>query len=162
MAVNFVCGSTGAGKTTYARGLAAERNAVRFSIDDWMNELYWPDQEPGADYRWALERVERCERRIWAVARDILATGGEVVLDLGFTERRQRDRLRAWAAEADVEVLTHFLDVDAETRRARVKRRNAEKGDTFVFKVTDDMFDFMEGLFEPPTDAEGPLETIRT
>ncbi|MEQ9519073.1 MAG: ATP-binding protein [Parvibaculum sp.] len=160
MRVNLICGSTGAGKTTYAQKLADERGAVRFSIDEWMSELFWPDQMPGTDYRWAIERVERCERQIWTVSREVLARGSEVVLDLGFTKREQRERFCAWADKTGAETITHYLAVDAATRRARVYQRNAEKGDTFAFEVTDEMFDFMETIFEPPTGEEGTLKTV--
>ncbi|MBG53538.1 MAG: hypothetical protein CML99_14130 [Rhodobiaceae bacterium] len=160
MQVNLICGSTGAGKTTYAQTLASERSAIRFSIDEWMSELFWPDQQVGADYRWAIERVERCERQIWAVSREVLARGGSVVLDLGFTTREQRGRFRVWADEAGAETIIHYLAVDEATRRARVHQRNAEKGETFAFEVTDEMFDFMETIFEPPTGEEGTLKTV--
>lgn len=160
MQVNLICGSTGAGKTTYARSLASEHSAIRFSIDEWMSELFWPDQQVGADYRWAVERVERCERQIWAVSREILSRGGSVVLDLGFTTREQRERFRAWADEAGAETVTHYLATDVATRRTRVHQRNATKGETFAFEVTDEMFDFMETIFEPPTGDEGTLNIV--
>jgi predicted kinase len=163
MRVNLVSGSTGAGKTTFARKLAEETQAVRFSIDEWMNNLYWPDKEPGADYRWAIERVERCERQIWASALEVLRCGQDVVLDLGFTERRQRERFAVLAEDAAVEIVTHFVTSDPDVRRARVHQRNIEKRETFEFEVTDDMFDFMEGIFEPPTeDEQGRLEIVQT
>jgi len=163
MRVNLVSGSTGAGKTTFARKLAHEKQVVRFSIDEWMNNLYWPDQEPGADYRWAIERVERCERQIWASALEVLRCERDVVLDLGFTEKRQRARFAELAMEVSAELVTYFVSADPDVRRARVRRRNEEKRETFEFEVTDDMFDFMEGIFEPPTDDEpGKLEVIQT
>jgi len=163
MRVNLVSGSTGAGKSTYARALAEERQAVRFSIDEWMNNLYWPDQEPGADYRWAIERVERCERQIWASALEVLRCGRDVVLDLGFTEKRQRARFAELAMEVGAELVTYYVAADADVRRTRVRQRNEEKRETFEFEVTDDMFDFMEGIFEPPTDDEpGVLLTVET
>ena len=158
--VNIVCGSTGAGKTTFARALAEELGAARFSIDEWMGELFWPDQQPGADYRWAIERVERCERQIWSVSRDLLKIGCDVVLDLGFTESVQRRRFIEWAQQAGGDPVIHYLDVDAETRRRRVHERNRAKDGTYVFHVDDEMFDFMENLFEPPTAGEGATVLI--
>ena len=163
MRVNLVSGSTGAGKTSFARKLAEEKQAVRFSIDEWMNNLYWPDQAPGADYRWAIERVERCEHQIWASALEVLRCERGVILDLGFTERRQRARFAKWAMEAEAALVTYFVTANPDVRRARVRQRNVEKRETFEFEVTDDMFDFMEGIFEPPTDDEpGKLEIIQT
>jgi hypothetical protein len=37
-----------------------------------------------------------------------------------------------------------------------VEARNAQKGETYQlgFDVTREMFDFVEGLWEPPTEAE--------
>lgn len=37
--IHLVAGSTGAGKTTYARKLCAEIGALHFSIDQWMATL---------------------------------------------------------------------------------------------------------------------------
>jgi hypothetical protein len=51
-------------------------------------------------------------------------------------------------------VKLHYLDVDVETRRARVRRRNVERAGTYAFEVSDAMFDVMERWFEPPTDDE--------
>ena len=39
--IHLICGSTGAGKTTYALELAERIGAVRFSIDEWMTALFW-------------------------------------------------------------------------------------------------------------------------
>ncbi len=41
--VHLIAGSTGAGKTTYARALAEQVGGVRFSIDEWMTALFWMD-----------------------------------------------------------------------------------------------------------------------
>jgi tRNA A37 N6-isopentenylltransferase MiaA len=34
--LHFIAGSTGAGKTTYTKRLAAEIGGVCFAVDDWM------------------------------------------------------------------------------------------------------------------------------
>ena len=36
----LVCGPTGVGKTTYSISLAKEIEAIRFSIDHWMQTLF--------------------------------------------------------------------------------------------------------------------------
>lgn len=152
--VHLICGSTGAGKTTYAIALTERAGAIRFSIDEWMAALFVADAPATPDLAWGLDRTGRCEVQIWEVSRQVLARGLDVVLDLGLSKRAHRDRFRALAREAGAPSRLHYLDVDRETRRARVRTRNAERTGTFSVEVTDFMFDFMEGWFEPPDGDE--------
>jgi predicted kinase len=91
--VILVCGPVGAGKTTYSIALAKEIDAIRFSIDPWMQTLFAKDMQ-SLDYAWILERVDRCHQQIWEVAEQILKLNGNVILDLGFTSRQHRDRFK--------------------------------------------------------------------
>lgn len=155
---HLVCGSTGAGKTTYALKLAAEggaaAGAVRFSIDEWMAALYWPDAPKENVYAWALERTERIERQMLALCAQLFARGTDVIFDLGFFTRVQRERLRSAVAGLGAEPRLHYLDVPAAERWRRVSGRNEAEGETYALHVTRDMFDFCEDLFEPPDAAE--------
>ncbi|UQA57283.1 AAA family ATPase [Polyangium aurulentum] len=151
---HLICGSTGAGKTTYSLALAERLGAIRFSIDDWMATLFVPDWPPTPDLSWALERTARCEAQMWRMADQLLARGVDVIFDVGLSKREHRDRFRARAAQAGVPTRLHFLDVDAEVRRARVHQRNAEKIGSYSFEVNDEMFDFMETYFERPSADE--------
>ena len=36
----LTCGLTGSGKTYYSKGIENQRNAIRFSLDEWMIKLY--------------------------------------------------------------------------------------------------------------------------
>ncbi|WP_224244070.1 AAA family ATPase [Hyalangium gracile] len=152
--VHLICGSTGAGKTTYALVLADRVGAIRFSIDEWMASLFMMDYPLKPDLAWALERTARCEAQMWRMAEQLLARGHDVIFDVGLSKREHRDRFRARAAQVGFPTRLHFLDVDANTRRERVRRRNTEQAATYSFEVTDAMFDFMEGFFERPTADE--------
>ncbi|HKI97632.1 MAG TPA: ATP-binding protein [bacterium] len=151
---HLICGSTGAGKTTYALDLAVRTGAVRFSIDEWMAALFWPDAPPSRVYEWALERTERCERQILAVCAQLFARGQDAILDLGFFTRVQRERTAAGVRDAGGEPRLHYLPVPAPVRWERVAQRNAQGGETFALTVTREMFDFCEGLFEAPVETE--------
>lgn len=154
MKVVLVCGPVGAGKTTYSIALAKEINAIRFSIDPWMQTLFAKDIK-SLDYAWTLERVERCHQQIWEVAEQILQLNGNVILDLGFTSRKDRDRFKALGKSVNVGAEIHYLQVPIAVRKQRVKQRNADKNPSlYSFEITDFMFDFIEEKFEPPAESE--------
>jgi predicted kinase len=151
---HIVFGPQGAGKTTYSRKLAENATAVRFSIDEWMIELFGPDLPKSMSLSWIMPRVQRCEARIWSVVSQIGKAGGSVVLDLGFMRIDDRRRFSDLAKESGMASQLHFVDASHQVRRARVLARNQERGETFAFEVTAEMFDFMESKFESPTEAE--------
>ncbi len=152
--VHIVFGPQGAGKSTYSRRLADEGQAVHFSIDEWMQRLYGPDLPKPIDFAWIMERVQRCEDQIWAIASEVARVGGSVVLDLGFMRVDSRRRFMDLSRSQSLPSELHFVDAPLDVRKARVMARNSERGETFSFEVTPSMFDFMEEQFQRPTDAE--------
>lgn len=150
----LVCGPTGVGKTTYSLSLANEIKAVRFSIDPWMQTLFSKDMT-ALDFEWMMERVNRCSEQIWQVSEQILAIDGNVILDLGFTTKAQREIFANRGRELGIDPEIHYLDAPKDTRRKRVDKRNTEKNPSvYAFEVTDMMFNFMEPRFEAPDELE--------
>jgi predicted kinase len=154
MMLHFLCGSTGAGKTTYGRRLAEEIGGVFLSVDSWMSSLFWMDAPDPVDPAWAIERIERCRATIWQTAVDIARQGPPCLLEIGFTTQKVRAKYAALAAEAQLPVRLHFLDIPAEERWRRVEARNREETDQLGFAVTRAMFDYVEAIWEPPSTAE--------
>jgi predicted kinase len=152
--IHLVLGPQGAGKSTYARKLAKQEHAVRFSIDEWMQQLFGPDVPKAMSLSWIMDRVQRCEAQIWAMATQVCMNNGSVILDLGFTKIESRRNFRALAATIDADVQLHVLEAPYAARKERVVNRNIEKGETYSFEVTPMMFDFMEKEFQHPTDEE--------
>ena len=154
--VHLVCGPTGAGKTTYARTLAEGEGAVRFSIDEWMSSLFWMDAGHPFEPSWAMARVQRCAAVIWRTATDVCERGVPCVLEIGLTTAEARRRYAGLAMEAGLSVKLHLVDAPVEERWRRVQGRNAEAGEggQLPFELTREMFDFVETMWEPPSDAE--------
>ncbi|KFG97175.1 hypothetical protein GQ56_0111480 [Burkholderia paludis] len=159
-AVHIVFGAQGAGKSTYARTLATSTGATRFSIDEWMAQLYGPDLPDPVDLNWIMARVQRCESQIWRTAEQIAKNGGNVVLDLGFMKVRNRSAFVERAESAGISSALHYVTAPHDIRRDRVLTRNAEQGETFSFEVSPAMFDFMEKQFEDPTALELASATV--
>ncbi len=151
--MHLICGSTGAGKTTYAIALASRVKGIRFSIDDWMATLFVPERPNPPSLAWAAERVGRCVDQMWRTADQIVARDVDVVFDLGLSRRDDRDRLRMLTAQTKARCKLHYLDVSRETRLARVLGRSA--GPTRdSFGITPALFEAMDRCFEAPTDDE--------
>lgn len=151
---HIVCGPTGAGKTTYANALAERLGAAVFSIDDWMVTLFGPDIHSALDWVWINERADRCRRQILRTAVALSRAGQPTVLDIGLLRATDRQAAADSLQERGVAVRLHALDVDRETRWRRVEARNAEQGETFRLTVTRAMFDGVELVWQPPTEAE--------
>jgi predicted kinase len=151
---HLIYGPTASGKSTYARALASQKQAVRFAIDEWMHALFAPDKPEKMDMAWVMPRLARCQARIWATSQQILATGKDVVLELGLLRAQDRDRMRSLVETAGFEASFCFVDADLQVRPSRVVQRNTDKGETYSFDITPAMFDFMETYFEPPNAVE--------
>ncbi len=152
--IHLVCGSTGAGKTTYAGKLARQLGALHLSIDDWMVGLFAPDKPERPDWQWIDERVRRCERQMVTTALQLGRLGVPSILDLGLQRADQRQRIAAAVMADGLAVRLHFLDVDAAERWRRVEGRNHDQGETFRLAVTRPMFDFIETVWQPPSADE--------
>ena len=151
---HLVYGPTASGKSTFARKLAGEQNAVRFAIDEWMHTLFASDVSPSMDMSWAMARVARCQAQMWATAEQTLGAGVDVVMEFGLFRQLDRDRVRGLVEAAGHRASLCFIDAELGARRARVLQRNKEKGGTFSFEVSPLMFEAMETVFERPDHEE--------
>ncbi|AMS28806.1 MAG TPA: Zeta toxin [Hyphomonadaceae bacterium] len=153
-AFHLICGSTGAGKSTYAQALASDLGGLYFAIDRWMVTLFWQDSPQPIEFDWTMARIDRCEAMIFETAKQAVSIGVPAILDLGFTKSAHRQKFAKLAAEAQIPVVLHVLDVPVEERWARVEGRNANKGDTYAMEVDRSMFDFVETMWELPDAVE--------
>ena len=151
---HLICGSVGSGKTTYARALAERVRGVCLSADEWMVNLFLSDRPEPMSIAWAVERTVRCEQQMWAIGDQLLSHRIDVVFDVGLSKREHRERFRARAAQAGADSKLHYLDVDSDTRRERVRERNKQAAQQAALIVTDAMFDWMDRSFEEPDEDE--------
>lgn len=114
----LTCGLPGAGKTTLARQLAADRNAVRLTKDEWLWAL--------GSSPWNRPTGEKLEHELWRLAQEILRLGLSVLLDFGLWARVERDEMRSVARGLGVGVELHYLDVPIDELWRRIEARNSE------------------------------------
>ncbi len=152
--IHLVIGSTGAGKSTYARTLADRHAAARFAIDEWMTALFFPDRPDEAPPDWYMDRIARATDVIWDTVGQLVPLGVSVVLEIGLTRRDDRQAFYNRVRRAGHRLHLHVVDAPREVRWNRVDARNRERGNTYAMQVTRPMFDFVEGMWEPPDAAE--------
>jgi predicted kinase len=152
--IHLIVGNTGSGKTTYSNKLKSKTNGIIFSIDKWNNTLFLADKKPSDGLEWFLERIERAEKMIMDLVKQLENSKTDSILDLGLSKFEHREKFRKFANLNNYELTTHFLDISKNTRLNRVMKRNTEKGETFEFEVSKENFDFMETWFEKPTGKE--------
>jgi len=159
--IHLIIGPVGAGKSTFGRELAATHRAVRLTLDEWMPVLFSPDRPDDGVMAWYVERAERCVEQIWRVARDVLAVDRDVVLEIGLIRRLQREAFYARLDAQPSPLTVYVLDAPREVRRARVARRNIERGATFAMEVPPHIFELASDLWEPPTAEERATYDVR-
>src|SRR3954470_5018522 len=113
----LTCGLPGAGKTTTARQLAAERRALRLTQDEWLIAL--------GSNPWDAPTREKLDHELWRLAQEVLRLGVSVIVDFGLWARSERDEMRLAARRLGVGVELHYLDVPADELWRRIDARNS-------------------------------------
>jgi len=114
----LIVGLPGAGKTTWARRLEAERAGVRLTPDEWMDALFGTNEVDGR--RWVLE-----SQMLWGVAARVLELGVDAVLDYGCWSEEERDLFRTRANDLGALAEIVVLDLPFEVLWERIEARNA-------------------------------------
>ena len=117
--VELICGKICSGKSTYARTLLQEKNAVALSCDEAMRML---EDVLCDDYDAAAAQVKRYLHK---KAVDLANAGCRVVLDWGFWTRAERMQVSAYYARAGISARWHYIDVSDAQWEKQIAQRNA-------------------------------------
>lgn len=142
----LMVGLPGSGKTTLARRLEAEHDALRLTPDEWMLPLFGAGES--GDRRWLLE-----SELLWSVAARALGLGVNVILDYGCWARSERDLFRTRAADLGVGFELHVLNVPLDELWQRVDGRNRLTLPG-VPHITCAELEEWVGWYQPPTPNE--------
>ena len=145
----LICGLPGAGKTTLAKQLEQEKQALRLCPDEWVAPLLKDasDQVELDRLRSPIESVQ------WEVAKRVLSLGVNVILENGFWSQDERSSYRLQAEALGAKVALRFRKVSRGELWTRLSKRNATlPPGTFV--VTKKQLDLWWSWFEVPTIEE--------
>jgi predicted kinase len=153
--LSLIIGPVGAGKSTFARQLSQQQSAIRLTLDEWMAQLYGPDERPAVGrIEWYIERTKRCLEQIWRLTSRAHEVGANIILEIGLIQRSEREAFYKRVSDAGWAMTVYVLDAPRELRRERVMKRNAVRGDTFSMEVPMPFFEIASDRWEPPTQTE--------
>lgn len=147
----FFCGKMGAGKSTHAKLIAAENNAVLLSEDAWLAALYPNAISNLQDY---VHYSDLLKAPIKQLVHSILSTGTNVVMDFPANTPAQREWFRAIYSEVGADHSLVFLDVPDALCLAQIAQRRQEQPERAATD-TAEMFDAVTKYFVAPTVEEG-------
>lgn len=148
--LHLMVGLPSSGKTTEAKKLEREYNALRLTPDEWQYFLFGHDiSDPEHD-----ERHTRVEALMWEIAVKVLKSGVDVILDFGFWTKSERDEFRQKARSLGANTKIHYMDVPNNMIWDRLSVRNQSAGNDAIFYVGKEDFDAWSRLFEVPTKQE--------
>ncbi|MBR4125982.1 MAG: AAA family ATPase [Alphaproteobacteria bacterium] len=141
--VHFLCGYMGFGKSTIARRLAIQYNAVILNNDEFMRELFGRSL-PEDEFQKAHDKVSKFT---WQLGERIISIGTSVIFDRGFWSRKSRKEAVERAGIFCDSIQFHQIECDMETAKQRVLNRTATNGD--ALDIDEETFDRLAHCYEP-------------
>ena len=133
------------GKTSAARRIEIEHEALRLTKDEWMKALYGHENPSSAQ--------DVIEGRLIQIGLRALELGANVVIDFGLWGRDERSALRQAAADRGARVELRYFEVTRAEQRRRLDRRQAEAPDT-TWPMSEEQLAGWAAGFEIPTPGE--------
>jgi predicted kinase len=133
------------GKTTAARRIEIEQDAIRLTKDEWVKALYGHDNPPSAQ--------DVIEGRLIHIGLRALELGTNVVIDYGLWSRDERSSLRQAAADLGAIVEMRYFALTPAEQRRRLDQRQAEAPHT-TWPMSDEELAEWAARFDVPTPGE--------
>jgi predicted kinase len=146
----LVSGKIASGKSTLAKQLAIQNDAILICQDDWLATLFPDEIRTLEDY---VKYFGRLANAMGKHVADILKTGKSVVLDFPANTLQTRAWMRSIGDAANCKIEMHYLDVSDQVCLKRLKSRN-ESGE-HPYKTNEDEFLQFAKYFVVPATSEG-------
>ena len=149
--VILICGKICSGKTTYAKDIAKNINAVILSVDELMLTLF--GQHVGEKHD---EMVEKTEKYLYKKSVELISTGLNVILDWGFWTKEERLFIAKYYAGLGIEIEWHYIGIDDITWKKFMKTRNNAivNNEQEFYYIDENIAKKFENMFEEPKPDE--------
>ncbi len=154
--LTFFCGKMGSGKSTEAKAVAQQSNAVLLEEDDWLASLYPGKISSLQDYLIYSDLMKPLVKKL---VQSILRAGTDVVMDFPANTVTQRAWFRHVFTEVGASYKLIYLDLPDEVCLRRVAKRRQERPERAATD-TPEMFKQVNQHFMPPAAEEGFVVTL--
>ena len=155
----FFCGKMGAGKSTLAKQIAKEMDAILLSEDEWMSAIFPDEIKTFKDY---LKYSPRLKSILTKHVKDMLKKGTSVVMDFPGNTVEQRNWFREIFFADQIPHKLIYLDVEDSQCLEHLKKRRQEDPSRSNFD-TEKVFHEVSRHFIAPSPSEGfNIEVIKT
>jgi predicted kinase len=138
-----------AGKSTLARQIAKEYNAILFVEDELLAQLY-PDEI--ADIPSYIKYSPRLRTAISSHISDLLSREISVVLDFSANTINQRKWFRGLFEKANAAHKLYFINATDDLCKRQLKERSKNQSESAF--VSDTVFEEITKYFQPPSEEE--------
>ncbi|MGN0629332.1 MAG: AAA family ATPase [Oscillospiraceae bacterium] len=149
----MMCGTSGSGKTYFSK-LLESRGFARLSIDEEL----WPDFYVLSDMLTPEHKAflkEQGMERLRSRAANFVADGKNVVIDMCFCHKAQRDEFRTFGESLGAEPVLIYIKASLPVLRARLADRAGKNGPNSLPVSEEELLRFWSG-FQPP-EGEGEI-----
>jgi predicted kinase len=149
--VILICGKICSGKTTYAKDIAKNMNAVILSVDELMLSLF--GQYLGEKHD---EMVEKTEKYLYKKSVELISNGINVILDWGFWTKKQRLLAAKYYTNMGIKTEWHYVEIDDITWKKHLEKRNNEivNNEQEFYYIDENIAKKFWNLFEEPKPEE--------
>lgn len=146
--VILICGKICCGKTTYAKKLCAETNAVLLSVDEIMLSLF--DQCCGEKLH--TEYEQRLKKYLLNKSLELISKDIDVILDWGFWTKNERESVKEFFKSRDIRYEMHYIDISEDEWKRRLYKRNSavSAGEHIAYFIDENLALKFVSIFEAP------------
>ena len=148
--LHIIQGFIGAGKSTFSKKLTLLNTGAKLlNPDEWVTKLYCKD-EYMANWNKCFEITVN---KLWDLAKEYLHNGTDVIFDMGFWLKKDRDFARQIAKSFNSKLIHYYLYVTDEILKERIV---ASRPYPWA-KIHLENFDKNKRLFEEPLSEENAI-----
>ena len=148
--LHFFSGKMAAGKSTLAKQLVQEENAILLTEDEWLKELYENEIQTLPDY---LKYSSRLKTVIKKHVISLLSNGITVVMDFPGNTKQQRAWFREIFTEANVTHMLHYVEKSDEVCKQQLRSRSEKLPHGAAF-TSEKEFEMITKYFQAPQNDE--------